>query len=320
MLSYLSMRYLVTGGAGFIGSHLVDALIKKNHQVCVLDDLSSGKKENLNPKAKFYQLNILDDLSLVFKDFKPEIIYHLAAQSSVAVSLRDPAKDAQINILGSLSLFKYCRQNINHFILEQNKGEESRGFTVRKVIFVSSGGTIYGTAKKIPTPETEPTNPECPYAVAKLSVEKYLSALKIPHSILRLANVYGPRQDPQGEAGVVAIFIGKILKNEPPTIFGTGKQTRDYVYIDDVVHALLLAATKKTPALLNIGTGKETSVKQILKLIDSKVKSVFTPARSGELQRSSIDSRQARRILGWQPKVSLEQGIKITKEYFKKSI
>jgi len=314
------MRILVTGGAGFIGSHLVDALIKKNHQVCVLDDLSSGKKENLNPKAKFYQLSILDDLSLVFKDFKPEIVYHLAAQSSVAVSLRDPIKDARINILGSLNLFKYCLLDCHSDpapFSRKGAGEESRGITVRKVVFVSSGGTIYGAAKKIPTPESALTNPECPYAVAKLCVEKYLSALKIPRTILRLANVYGPRQDLQGEAGVVAIFIGKILKNEPPTIFGTGKQTRDYVYIDDVIRALLLAASKKTPAPLNIGTGKEASVKQILKLIDPKVKPVYAFVRPGELQRSCLDSRQARRVLGWQPKISLERGIKLTKEYFK---
>lgn len=310
------MRILVTGGAGFIGSHLVDKLISQKNEVAIIDDLSTGRRELINPQAIFYQLSINDDLSAIWRDFKPEMIYHLAAQSSVAVSLRDPVADAKINIMGSLNLFEYCLEAC-HSDPTLDAGEESQYSIVRKVIFVSSGGTVYGVAKKIPTSETASTNPESPYAVAKLAVEKYLTALRISHTILRLSNVYGPRQDPQGEAGAIAIFIGRILAGDTPIIFGTGQQTRDYVFVDDVVSALLLATQRDVNGPINIGTAKETSVLEILRLIDSTAKPKFAPARPGELSRSCLDVRLAKKLLGWQPKVSLAQGIQVTKDYFK---
>lgn len=333
------MKYLVTGGAGFIGSHLVDALIKTRHQVIVLDDLSSGKKENLNPKARFYQVNICDNLAPIFKKEKPEVIYHLAAQISVVESVRDPIRDAKVNILGTLNLLNYyqahCHSEQGPRAAAKNLSEtprKTRSLTslvaahcvqdkisykgVKKIIFTSSGGTIYGPAKKFPTPEAELPRPQSPYAISKLAAEYYLLASAIPCAILRLGNVYGPRQDPHGEAGVVAIFCGKVLCGQTPMIFGTGRQTRDYVYIDDVVQALLLAVRKKTPAPINISTGKETSVKQILKLIDAQIKPEYQPARQGELQRVCLDNSCAKKILNWQPEIDIAQGISLTKSWF----
>ena len=292
-------------------------MLLKN-QVAIIDDLSSGRRALINPQAKFYQISINDDLSSIWRDFKPEIIYHLVAQSSVAVSLRDPMADAATNIMGSLNLLKHCLGTCHSEAEALSEAEESPCFVMPKVVFVSSGGTVYGAAKKIPTPETAPTNPESPYAVAKLTVEKYLTALRISHTILRLGNVYGPRQDPGGEAGVIAIFIGKILAGDTATIFGTGQQTRDYVFVADVVGALILAGQNSASGPINIGTGLETSVLQILRLIDPKIKPEFAPARPGELQKSCLDVRLAKQLFGWQPKVSLAQGIKLTKKYFEK--
>jgi len=285
------MKILVTGGAGFIGSHLVDELIKRRYSVVILDNLSEGKKENIHAKARFYKINICSNLEPIFRQEKPGIVFHLAAQKNVRKSLEDPIKDAKTNILGTLNLLKHCEN-------------------IKKFIFSSSGGAIYGNTKNLPTPETEVPNPLSPYGVAKLAVEKYLHALRVSHVSLRYANVYGPRQDPWGEAGVIAIFINKIKNNQKPIIFGNGKQTRDYVYVTDVVSANIKAMQKNIFGEINIGTGKETSVNQLLKLIDQKAKAEHIKAVAGEVQRSCLDIKKAKKILGWQPKIKLEDGIK----------
>jgi len=296
------MKILVTGGAGFIGSHLVDELIKRRHSVAILDNLSEGKKENMlarrslgkggNPKARFYKTDILSlKIADIFKKEKPEIVFHLAAQKNVRKSLEDPIEDARTNILGSLNILKYCKN-------------------IKKFIFSSSGGAIYGNAKIIPTPETEIANPLSPYGISKLAIEKYLKALNINYISLRYANVYGPRQDPLGEAGVVAIFINKIKNRQKPIIFGSGKQTRDYIYVSDVVAANTKALEKNITGEFNIGTGKETSVNQLLKLISPEIKAKYIKAVPGEVQRSCLDIKKAKQMLGWEPKIKLEDGIK----------
>jgi len=296
------MKILVTGGAGFIGSHLVDELIKRRHSVAILDDLSEGKKENMlarrslgkggNPKARFYKIDILSlKIADIFKKEKSEIIFHLAAQKNVRKSLEDPIEDARTNILGSLNILKYCKN-------------------IKKFIFSSSGGAIYGNAKIIPTPETEIANPLSPYGISKLAIEKYLKALNINYISLRYANVYGPRQDPLGEAGVVAILINKIKNRQKPIIFGSGKQTRDYIYVSDVVAANTKALEKNITGEFNIGTGKETSVNQLLKLISPEIKAKYIKAVPGEVQRSCLDIKKAKQMLGWEPKIKLEDGIK----------
>lgn len=293
------MKCLVTGGAGFIGSHLVDALIKKRHQVSVIDDLSAGKKANLNPKARFYQIDISDNLASIFKKEKPEVVFHLAAQKNVRRSVQNPYKDAQINILGTLNLLAHC-QNI------------------KKFIFASSGGAIYGATKILPTPETTIANPLSPYGVSKLAIEKYLAVLKIPYVSLRYSNVYGPRQDPEGEAGVVAIFINRIRKGRAPIIFGSGRQTRDYIYVDDVVVANLEALKRNVQGAFNIGTSCQRSVNQLLKMIDPQARPIHESVRPGEVQRSCLDIKKAKHLLGWKPKTKLEEGIRLTKDYFRK--
>ena len=218
------MKILVTGGAGFIGSNVVDALVKDGHEVTVLDNLSTGKEENINPEVKFYNIDLLDieSLEFVFREFKPDVVNHHAAQIDVRKSVEDPAFDAETNIIGSINLF-----------------ELSINFEVKRIIFSSTGGALYGEPEALPASEDTPIEPLSAYGVAKYCVENYLNYFKrlygIERVILRYANVYGPRQDPLGEAGVVAIFTGKILKGEKPVIYGDGNQTRDYIYIEDVV-------------------------------------------------------------------------------------
>jgi UDP-glucose 4-epimerase len=303
------MKILVTGGAGFIGSHLVDRLIKENHQVIVVDNLSTGKKENLNPKAQFYQLDILDPkLSEVFQKEKPEVVFHYAAQIDVRKSVKNPLEDAKINILGSLNLLENCKR-----------------FKVKKFIFASSGGAIYGQADIVPTPESYPAWPLSPYGVAKLTIEKYLNyyykVFGLPYTSLRLANVYGPRQNPEGEAGVVAIFCHKLLKGEQPVINGDGTQTRDYVFVDDVVEANLLALEKDKVDIFNVGTAKETSVNEIFqrlkRITGAGIEGIHGPAKQGEQKRSCLDFSKIKKELDWQPNYSLEQGLEKTVNYFK---
>ncbi len=306
------MKILITGGAGFIGSHIADRYLTLGHEVVVVDNYATGKKENLNPKVRFYEIDIRDQKAVaeVFAEEKPEILNHHAAQMDVRKSVADPLYDAQVNILGLLHLLDAGVKN-----------------GLKKVIFASSGGVVYGDADILPTPETyEPKHPLSPYGVAKLTSEHYLyfyyQNYHLPYVALRYANVYGPRQDPFGEAGVVAIFTQKLLKGEQPVINGDGKQTRDYVYVGDVVEANVLALEKEVNAGINIGTAKETSVNELFKLLvtltGTKFSEVHGPAKPGEQKRSVLNPYQAQKILGWQEKVSLEQGLKETVEFFKK--
>ncbi|MCD6147770.1 SDR family oxidoreductase [bacterium] len=304
------MRILVTGGCGFIGSHLVDKLIEQGHQVVVLDNLSTGKKENLNPKASFYQIDIQDpEIPQIFQKEKPEVVFHFAAQIDVRKSVESPIKDAKINILGSLNL-------IQGFIQVSER---------KKFIFASSGGAIYGDTDVIPTPETYLESPESPYGIAKLTVEKYLYFYKKTYGLdylsLRLANVYGPRQNSKGEAGVVAIFTDKMLSGNQPIINGSGRQTRDFVYVKDVVEAALLAMEKEKSGIYNIGTAKETSINEIFRkikeLTGSNCQEIHGPEKPGEQKRSCLDYSKAKKELNWRPKYNLEEGLKETVKWFK---
>lgn len=304
------MKILVTGGVGFIGSHVVDGYIDTGYKVVVIDDLSTGTKENVNKKAKFYLADICDKnkIERIFKKEKPEVLNHHAAQKNVRASVSDPAFDAQVNILGGLNLLEAARKN-----------------KIKKVIFASSGGAIYGDCKNIPTPETEKELPVSPYGIAKLSFEKYLYyyhwQYKIPYIALRYANVYGPRQDPAGEAGVVAIFCQNLVSGKKSVIFGDGKQTRDYVYIENVVKANIEAVKNKFTGEINIGTAKETNVNDLYKMLADIAKSKIPfpkhlSAKPGEQKRSCLDFKKAKKVLGWQPKTNSKEGLKKTFSYY----
>lgn len=306
----MNKKVLVTGGAGFIGSHLVDQLIELGYHVLVIDNLSTGNKRNLNSRAKFYRLDILSNkLAKIFQQEKLNYVFHLAAQINVRKSVDDPVFDAKTNILGSLNLLENCQK-----------------FKIKKFIFISTGGALYGDAKVIPTSESNPEKPVSPYGVAKLSIEKYLYYYKnefgLNYTILRLGNVYGPRQNPEGEAGVVAIFISKLIKNIQSVINGTGKQTRDYIYVNDVVRAMIMAINKKS-GIYNIGTAKETDVntifKKIIKLGKFKAKEKHGPPVKGEQQRSCLAYSKIKNEWGFQPKYSLDQGLAETINWFKKN-
>lgn len=298
------MKILITGGAGFIGSHFVDRLIKESHNVFVVDNLSIGKKEYLNPKAKFYRIDIQSPkIEEIFKKEKPEIVFHMAAQINVRFSVENPIEDAKNNILGSINIL-----------------ENSKKYKVKKFIFISTGGAIYGDADIIPTSETYSEKPLSPYGIAKLSVEKYLYYYWKMHNlkfvILRLANVYGSRQNSTGEAGVIAIFCDKMLSKKQPIINGDGKQTRDFVYVDDVVEAGRLAMKKNVVGIYNIGTAKETNINTIFRklrnLINPKIKEKHISAKAGEQKRSCLDFQKAKKELNWEPKVDLDRGLLLT--------
>lgn len=304
------MKILVTGGAGFIAGHIVDAYVKAGHDVAVIDDLSTGKKENLNPKARFYQVDVQDVAAVreVFQKERPEVLNHHAAQMDVRRSVADPVFDARVNLIGLLNLM-----------------EQGHANGLRRVIFASSGGTVYGEQEAWPAPESHKTEPLCPYGVAKLASERYLYFYKmtydIPYLALRYANVYGPRQDPHGEAGVVAIFSEKLLRGEEPVINGDGKQTRDYVFVGDVVRANVLALQSEHGGALNIGTGIETDVNMLFaelrKQIGSPAPEKHGPAKAGEQRRSVLDARAAGEVLGWKPQVSLAEGLRQSIEFFR---
>jgi UDP-glucose 4-epimerase len=312
------MRALVTGGAGFIGSTLVDRLLAEGHEVHVVDDLSSGSLANLadarsNPDHRFHfdRLDIRDaSLVELIERVTPEVIFHLAAQIDVRSSVADPVNDAMINVIGSLNVL-----------------EGARRAGTRKVVFASSGGTIYGAVADddLPAKESHPQRPLSPYGITKKVVGDYLHAYRELHQLeytaLALANVYGPRQDPHGEAGVVAIFAGRLLADEPCTIFGDGSQTRDYVYVDDVVDAFVRAAAKGNGLLINVGTGVETSVNELYGTM-ARVAGVdraatMAEARPGELARSSLDASRAEMQLGWKPWTDLATGSAAVLEFFR---
>jgi len=312
------VRALVTGGAGFIGSTLVDRLLAEGHSVDVIDDLSNGKLANLTDARadrdhdlKVHQVDIREAavVDLIARR-NPEVVFHLAAQADVRVSVAEPAFDAQVNIIGSINVL-----------------EGARIGGARKVVFASSGGTIYGepAASELPVKESHPLQPLSPYGIAKRVVGDYLHAYRelyeIEYTALALANVYGPRQDPHGEAGVVAIFAGKLLDGEPCTIFGDGAQTRDFVYVDDVVDAFVRAAEKGSGLLCNIGTGQETSVNELYTTMASAA-GVAEPAqraeaRPGELARSALDPGRAKIHLGWEPWTDLATGVREVLTWFR---
>ncbi|HZO83138.1 MAG TPA: NAD-dependent epimerase/dehydratase family protein [Candidatus Binataceae bacterium] len=305
------MRILVTGGAGFIGSHTVDALLARGGcEVVVLDDLSSGKREQVNPAARFHQADLRDAGAVrgIIERERPEIIVHLAAQMDVRRSVADPVFDAQVNLVGFLNLMESARQH-----------------GLRRVIFASTGGAIYGEQDQFPCDEEHPLRPVSPYGVAKAATEKYLFFYRVQYAIdyvaLRYANVYGPRQDPHGEAGVVAIFCGRILEGRPVTIFGDGEQTRDYVFVGDVVRANLAALEATVSGTFNIGTGLETSVNQLYAELAACAgvsrPPEYAPARPGEQRRSVISAARAARELGWRPAVALRDGLAQTLQFFR---
>jgi UDP-glucose 4-epimerase len=292
------VRAIVTGGAGFIGSHVVDALLARGDEVRVLDDLSSGKRENV-PAAQLEVVDIREPLEDRFEG--AEVCFHLAAQVDLRVAVARPEHDARVNVLGTVNVLEAARRHGTH------------------VVFASTGGAIYGECDG-PAPEDAPRRPISPYGVSKLAGEEYLAAYNrlhgTSHVSLRYGNVYGPRQDPHGEAGVVAIFFGRFAAGERPRIFGDGSQTRDYVYAGDVARATLAAAGKK--GVFNVGTGIETSVAELYRLCrrvaGSELEAEHAEARLGELQRSVLDVSRAERELGWRPEVGLEDGLRRTWE------
>lgn len=310
------MRVLVTGGAGFIGSTLVDRLLAEGYEVDVVDDLSTGMLANLASaraeRSRRFSFHRLDLRSPAIADLlarrRPEVVYHLAAQADVRVSVRRPAFDAEVNVIGALNLF-----------------QGAVAARTRKVVFASSGGTIYGPSDDLPLREGHPQHPESPYGVAKKAVGDYLHYYREVHGLeytaLALANVYGPRQNPEGEAGVVAIFANKLLDGERATIFGDGRQTRDFVFVDDVVDAFVRATEKGGGLLVNIGTGVETGVQELFDVIagltGARDPAHYAPARPGELARSALDPTRAEIHLGWKPFTPLDEGIAKTLDWAK---
>lgn len=305
------MKVLVTGGAGFIASHIVDAYVQEGHSVVVVDDLSSGSRKNINPKAKFVHLDIRDKkLDEVFETERFDAVNHHAAQMDVRKSVVDPQFDASVNVLGGLNVF-----------------ENARRYGVRKIVFSSTGGAIYGEQDYFPADELHPLRPLSPYGITKLCTEKYLFYYKevhgIDHVILRYANVYGPRQNPHGEAGVVAIFASKLIRGEQPVINGDGKQTRDYTFVGDVVKANVAALSVKGSNTFNVGTSVEHDVNYLFENLrmhlNQSCPEKHAPAKLGEQMRSVISYAKIQKELGWLPSVSLKEGLKITAEYFKKT-
>lgn len=301
------MKILVTGGAGFIGSHLVDGLIEKGYEVAVIDDLSTGKKDNLNPNAEFHELDInSDDIADILKNGNFTHVIHQAAQVRVTRSLEDPVLDATSNIVGSINLLENCRR-----------------YGVGRFIYGNSGGAMSGNQDNLPMKESHPVSPESPYGVSKHTVEHYLTIYNklygLDYVSLRYPNVYGPRQDSSGEGGVVAIFCNKLVNDERPVIFGDGEQTRDFTYVKDVVNATIMALEKGNGEF-NISTNKETSVNELyeklLEISGKNMEPVHGNERGGELRRSVLDNSKARERLGWEPMVSLDEGLKLTFDYF----
>jgi len=300
---------LVTGGAGFIGSHLVDRLLSLDHKVVVIDNLSTGKLKNLNPAATFHHLDITQpSVTEVFAREQPDVVFHLAAQISVTESTKDPFHDSNVNVFGTLRLLEAARRS-----------------GIEKFIYSSTGGALYGEPETDPCTEDHPILPVSPYGMSKYVAELYLDLYhriyQINFTTLRYGNVYGPRQEAQGEAGVVAIFTQAMLEGRQPQIYGDGEQARDFVFVDDVVDANLLAMTKGNGGAFNIGTGEKTSVNQIFESLQRIIKyrwsAEHSPARQGEVYKISLDSSKAVSALGWTPQVGMEAGLIQTVEFFR---
>src|SRR3954447_16871953 len=305
------MKALVTGGAGFIGSNLVDALVARGDEVTVVDDLSTGRRANLDDAlargARLVEADIrdADALRAIFSDARPEVVFHLAAQIDVRKSVADPAVDAAINVGGTINVLA-----------------ASHEAGVRRGVNTWSGGAIYGEGQVLPAPESHPVAPESPYGLSKFCAEQYCEIYERMHGMsvasVRYSNVYGPRQDPLGEAGVIAIFCGKLLDGGRPTVFGDGLQTRDYVFVGDVVEANLAAASSNATGPFNVGTGVESTVLDIVAVLgaqsDRPFEPEFQPERLGEVRHIALDTTRARQELGWEPRVGLEEGLRITLE------
>lgn len=304
------MKIIITGGAGFIGSSIAEKYISLGQKVVIIDNLVTGKESNIPKEARFYKIDIRDKERVreVFLKEKPEVVSHHAAQLDVRKSVADPGYDASVNILGLLNVLE--------------SAVESKA---RKVIYISSGGVVYGEGAKLPIPESAAKQPLSPYGVAKYAGEMYVRFFNriknLDYTIFRYSNVYGPKQDPNGEAGVIAIFSELLSKGTQPKIFGDGEQTRDYVFIGDVVEANVLALEKGEGQTFNIGTGKETTVNELFSILKREFgylgQALYEPARPGELLRNCLDISKAKQVLGWQPKTSLLEGVKITKEWLK---
>ena len=302
------MKILVTGAAGFIGSQIADAFIADGHDVCIIDNLSTGNENNINPKAHFFKCDICSpDVIKIFEKENFEVVNHHAAQIDVRKSVSDPIFDANVNILGTINLLQSCAKT-----------------GVKKIMFASTGGAVYGEQEYFPADENHPTNPVSPYGITKLTIEKYLFFYKIEYglnfTILRYANVYGPRQNPLGEAGVVSIFTNKLLKNQNPIINGNGEQTRDYVFVEDVVKANVLNLNNESSDIYNIGTGIETSVNELFAKLNhisgGSAKEKHGPAAKGEQLRSVITSKKLYKKFKWKPSIRINEGLKKTYDYF----
>jgi len=303
-------KILVTGGAGFIGSHVVDLFVAKGYEVVIIDDLSTGHASNLNPAARFYQIDIRSpQVREVFEAEKPDYVSHHAAQMDVRRSVAEPLVDASINILGSINLLEYARE-----------------FGVKRFIYISTGGAVYGEPEKLPCDETHPINPICQYGASKHTVEHYLYMYHVNYglgyTVLRYPNVFGPRQDPHGEAGVVSIFTGKMLSGEQVVINGDGDQTRDFVYVGDCARANYLALTiDHQPGIYNLGWGRPTSINDIFstlaKITGYALPVQHGPAKVGETRHIYLDASKVKKEFGWAPTVTLEEGLEKTVDYFK---
>ena len=304
------MRALVTGGAGFIGSHVVDRLLAAGHAIDVVDNLSTGRRELAHPAARLHAVDIRSPrLRAVFAETRPDAVVHLAAQMDVRRSVADPLFDASVNVLGTLNVLECCRRA-----------------AVARLVFASSGGAIYGDCETVPTPESQPTRPASPYGVAKLAAERYIAAWAALTGstavALRYANVYGPRQNPLGEAGVVAIFSSRLVAGEPCLINGDGEQTRDYVYVEDVADATVLAlSVPQAIDAINIGTGVESSVNDLYRRLAAVAGATpaarHGPGKPGEQRRSALDAGLAKRLLGWAPATPLDLGLRKTLEFIR---
>lgn len=301
------MKVMVTGGAGFIGSHIVDRLIALGHDVSIIDNLSTGKKAFIHPKASFYRVDLRDrQIREILEAERPEAVIHQAAQIDVPTSVRDPLFDAETNILGTLQLLEACRRS-----------------GVRKIVYASSAA-VYGEPAYLPIDEKHPVDPLSNYGVSKFTPESYLKVYKrlygLDYTILRYANVYGIRQDPRGEGGVIAIFLGRVLRNQVLTIFGDGKQTRDFVYVGDIADANIRALHRGGGMIFNLGTGVPTSLEKLVGILEEvtekKIRVEYGPERPGDIKHSHFDIRRAKKWLDWTPRIDLKTGLGMTYEYY----